>query len=80
MKCSVIFAALLCSLVSVISAKKVHYIHWNRNNPMFRIDNTDHIVDVNRGNLPWEYDQVNVICPVSKPGSRYPEKLSLIHI
>ena len=26
------------------------------------------------GNLPWEYDQVNLICPVSKPGSRYPEK------
>ena len=73
MKCSiiVIFSAIL---VSVVSAKKVHYIHWNRNNPMFRIDNTDHIVDVNRGNLPWEYDQVNVICPVSKPGSRYPEK------
>ncbi|XP_076029106.1 uncharacterized protein LOC143017953 [Oratosquilla oratoria] len=30
----------------------------------FRIDNTDHIIDVNRGNIPFEYDQVNIICPV----------------
>ena len=41
---------------------------------MFRLDNTDHIIDVNEGNLPWEYDQANIICPVSKPGDRYPEK------
>jgi hypothetical protein len=25
---------------------------------MFRIDNTDNVIDVNTGNLPWEYDQV----------------------
>ena len=55
-------------------AKKMHYIHWNRSNPMFRLDNTDHIIDVNGGNLPWEYDQVNIICPVSKPGVKYPER------
>ncbi|XP_037787800.1 ephrin-B2-like [Penaeus monodon] len=30
----------------------------------FRIDNTDHIIDVNKGNVPFEYDQVNIICPV----------------
>ncbi len=66
-----VLATILCSSAL---GKKVHYIHWNRNNPMFRIDNTDHIVDVNRGNLPWEYDQVNLICPVSKPGTQYPEK------
>jgi len=41
----------------------VHYLHWNTSNPIFRIDNTDHIVDVNQGNLPWEYDQLNIICP-----------------
>lgn len=65
---------LLLSLCSMSLAKTVHYIHWNRNNPMFRIDNTDHIIDVNKNNLPWEYDQVNIICPVSKPGTLYPEK------
>ena len=60
--------------MEVVFCSKLHYIHWNRNNPMFRLDNTDHIVDVNEGNLPWEYDQANIICPVSKPGARYPEK------
>ena len=55
------------------SAKKVHYIHWNRANPLFRLDNTDHMIDVNVGNQPWEYDQVNLICPMSKPGRLYPE-------
>lgn len=34
----------------------------------FRIDNTDHIIDVNRGNNKFEYDQVNLICP------SYPKK------
>jgi ephrin-B len=71
----IIFASLIICVVGVPTSegRKVHYIHWNRANPMFRLDNTDHIVDVNVGNQPWEYDQVNIICPVSKPGVRYPE-------
>ena len=69
----------LLMLLVVVSAfavecRQLHYIHWNRDNPMFRLDNTDHIVDVNQGNLPWEYDQANIICPVSKPGTPFPEK------
>ena len=48
--------------------RKSHYIHWNTTNPIFRIDNTDHIIDVNRGNQPWEYDQVNIICPLYHAG------------
>ena len=68
------FSILLIAISSTVDCKKMHYIHWNRANPMFRLDNTDHIVDVNNGNLPWEYDQVNIICPVSKPGVKYPEK------
>lgn len=35
----------------------------------FRIDNTDHIIDVNKGNVQFEYDQVNIICPVYPPGT-----------
>ena len=62
------------SLAAVAESKKLHYIHWNEANPMFRLDNTDHIVDVNIGNEPWEYDQANIICPVSKPGIKYPER------
>ncbi|EFN73891.1 Ephrin-B1 [Camponotus floridanus] len=35
----------------------------------FRIDNTDHIIDVNKNNAAFEYDQVNIICPVYPPDS-----------
>lgn len=35
----------------------------------FRIDNTDHIIDVNKNNAAFEYDQVNIICPVYQPGT-----------
>ena len=64
----------LTFFVNLAQSNKVHYIHWNRANPMFRMDNTDHVVDVNAGNLRNEFDQVNIICPVTKPGTRYPER------
>ena len=51
------------SILSAANAVKTHFVYWNSTNPMFRIDNTDHIVDVNEGNLPWEYDQLHLICP-----------------
>jgi len=57
----------LVSLLSAIQLSaalaKIHSVYWNSTNPIFRIDNTDHIVDVNEANLPWEYDQLNIICP-----------------
>ena len=57
-------AVLLLSLPYISEAlTKIHKVYWNTTNPIFRIDNTDHIVDVNNGNLPWEYDQLNLICP-----------------
>jgi ephrin-B len=49
-------AAVLLGTASAL--RQSHYVHWNTTNPIFRIDNTDHIIDVNRGNKPWEYDQV----------------------
>lgn len=36
-------------------------------NYRFRIDNTDHIIDVNKDNLVFEYDQVNIVCPKHDP-------------
>ena len=52
--------------------KRVHVVHWNQANPMFRIDNTDNVIDVNVGNTRWEYDQANFICPkISNDGSEY---------
>lgn len=50
--------------------KKLVDIFWNVTNPIFRIDNTDHIIDVNKGNIPFEYDQVNIICPVYRTGTQ----------
>jgi len=47
------------------SAMKSHVVFWNSSSPMFRVDNTDHIIDVNHGNLPGQYDQVNIVCPFS---------------
>ncbi|XP_018909399.2 uncharacterized protein Ephrin isoform X2 [Bemisia tabaci] len=35
----------------------------------FRLENTDHVIDVNKGNGLFEYDQVNIICPVYNPGT-----------
>merc|ERR1712001_251557 len=64
---------LLIALLSPpsIRAKKMHNIYWNTTNPMFRIDNTDNIVDINSGgNLPTEYDQANIICPRYRKGTR----------
>ena len=76
---SLAFLLVVLSTLSKVaeSTKKVHYIHWNRANPMFRLDNTDHMIDVNVGNQAWEYDQVNLICPMSKVGGNrglYPER------
>ena len=38
-------------------------LHWNASNPIFRIDNTDNVFDINKGNAPWEHDQVDIMCP-----------------
>ena len=42
-------------------------VHWNSSNPIFRIDNTDNVFDINKGNAPWEHDQVNIMCPYYEP-------------
>ena len=60
---------LIGSLTS--ATKKVHVVHWNKNNPMFRIDNTDNVIDVNVGNTQWEYDQANFICPNNEEDEKY---------
>merc|ERR550517_445371 len=60
-----IFATIVLLSVMAKSANaiKTHFVFWNSSNPIFRLDNTDHIIDVNEGNLPWEYDQLNLVCP-----------------
>ena len=61
--------ALLNLSLTTQSATKIHTIHWNSSNPLFRIDKTDNVIDINGGNHPWEYDQVNIVCPVYKAGT-----------
>ena len=66
---SQMWTALLVTLAiasNSIFASKVYNIHWNASNPIFRIDKTDNVIDVNAGNHPSEYDQVNIVCPVYK--------------
>lgn len=66
-----IFVCLNTFVVATMSTSaKFYTIHWNSSNPIFRIDNTDNVIDVNRNNMKFEYDQVNLICPVYMPGTR----------
>merc|ERR1712045_164709 len=44
---------------------KTHYVYWNSTNPIFKMDNNDHVLDVNSGNSASEYDQMHLICPNS---------------
>ncbi|XP_055613643.1 ephrin-B3 [Uranotaenia lowii] len=59
----------LLTMSTVLHCAKTFYMHWNTTNSIFRIDNTDHIIDVNKGNSAFEYDQVHIICPVYEPGT-----------
>lgn len=62
--------AIIEALPVDVSCVRLADIYWNATNPIFRIDNTDHIIDVNKGNIPFEYDQVNIICPVYRTGTQ----------
>ncbi|XP_071560132.1 uncharacterized protein Ephrin [Temnothorax nylanderi] len=66
----VFFVCLQTVLLSTVSnCAKTISMYWNTTNSIFRIDNTDHIIDVNKNNAMFEYDQVNIICPVYPPDS-----------
>ena len=71
MKLELLLAVLLSALTTnLASGWKMHNIYWNTTNPMFRIDNTDNVIDINIDNLAWEYDQANIICPRYRKGTR----------
>ena len=63
---------IVLSLVGFVSATKVRNVYWNTTASSF--SDKPRTVIVNQGNLPWEYDQVNIICPVYKPGTRKAEQ------
>lgn len=66
--------------------KRLPDIYWNTSNPIFRIDNTDHIMDVNEGSIgsTFDYDQVNIICPLYDsrltPNEMDTEKYIIYHV
>ena len=51
---------------ALVSCSKVRNVYWNTTTT----GSSDEplTVTVNEDNLPWEYDQVNLICPVVKDG------------
>ena len=61
-------AVLLLLAGPALAATSVRNVYWNTTTAMLS-DGGPVTVTVNQGNLPWEYDQVNIICPVYKPGS-----------
>ena len=65
----IIWAASFCGSAA---ASRVRNIYWNTTTT--RQSSEPRVVLVNEGNLPWEYDQVNIICPVYKPGTPDPEQ------
>ena len=60
----------------------IHTIHWNASNPLFRrrpLDADDDVINVNSGNHPWEYDQVNIVCPTYDASSGSGEEQYIIY-
>ena len=57
----------LLDMATRIHSTNVHNIHWNTSNPMFRYNSHDNFIDIKSGTHP--YDQVNIVCPVYKPGT-----------
>ena len=53
---------LLQTVFLTAAATKVRNVYWNTTTASLSRDPIT--VMVNQGNLPWEYDQVNLICPV----------------
>ena len=53
-------------ILTYVAANKVRNVYWNTTTSSF--SDKPLIVTVNEGNLPWEYDQVNLICPVMRNG------------
>ena len=50
------------SSFDIAQGNGMHNIHWNATNPLFN-PRGENIIQVNGGNHPWEYDQVNIVCP-----------------
>ena len=61
-------------VVSVVEGSSVRNIFWNTTTAA-RLGDKYPVVTVNEGNQAWEYDQVNIICPVYKEGEEQEEHI-----
>jgi len=52
--------------IAAVTGSQVRNVYWNTTTASF--SDKPLIVTVNEGNLPWEYDQVNLICPTLAHG------------
>ncbi len=72
---SVLLALFSSLAIQNVRGDGMHNIHWNSTNSFFRNKENSNVIKVNGGNHPWEYDQVNIVCPVYKPGSSTARKM-----
>lgn len=72
---------LLHLATATYSTTRIHTIHWNSSNPIFKLDHDSNknVIAINGGNHPWEYDQVNLVCPVYKPGASGKQEQYIIY-
>ena len=59
---------ILQTLLLTAAATTVRNVYWNTTTAS--LTHSPITVMVNQGNLPWEYDQVNLICPVVREGEK----------
>ena len=52
--------------IAAVTGSQVRNVYWNTTTASF--SDKPLIVTVNEGNLPWEYDQLNLICPTLAHG------------
>jgi len=57
-------------------------LYWNSSNPIFLLSNTEHVIDVNQGTHPLQYDRINFRCPffVEKNRSMRAERLIIYNV
>ena len=59
---------LLLLVLGISQQSQVRNVYWNTTTAT--ATNQPMVVTVNENNLPWEYDQVNLICPVVREGEK----------
>jgi len=60
-----LISALVATARTVTGLKPID-VYWNISNPIFSGgygEDYENVIEVNRDTHPWEYDQVNIICP-----------------